>query len=325
MMSDHDLDEVTNETARNVRMLMMVGGRALELGARLQAQKEQRREAEARDVFAGESERRDLARSVYEPVSNSRGFDAAGADDIAVAYTLAQSWSDVDPRAAAATQRIEALAQDRWGVDVAQWVQNSSEELGKKETDKLAEATPPLSSEIETTPLTQADTDTLTKSWAEAVERGDTDTVRRTERELGERLNVDVENYLRRIAEAERAGLVSDALQDRGVATLELGKTVEDLHKERVGDPDRERFEVTSTGIQDLDDLEARQTRMNGQAKDADKEVNEASAAAVAARETSKTALPFTAEESAESGRSGQKNSRPKSIPKLGKSHDRGL
>ena len=61
---------------------------------------------------------RDAARSSLAPVHRPEWWDTAQAEDVTKAYTTAKAWSEVDPEAVRAEQRIVEEVRARFGVDV---------------------------------------------------------------------------------------------------------------------------------------------------------------------------------------------------------------
>lgn len=103
---------------------------ALTAAARVGEQVARQREAAARQAQAeGESAaaqlagrlnaEREAARASYAPLHRPDWWDAAQPEDIARAYQTAKAWTDVDPEAVRAEQRIVEEVRSRYGVDLA--------------------------------------------------------------------------------------------------------------------------------------------------------------------------------------------------------------
>ncbi|UJH71795.1 hypothetical protein [Ornithinimicrobium sp. INDO-MA30-4] len=142
MMAEHELDEGAQALTQQARMAMMIAGRMVEMVARRRADQDRAAADEARDRAATASraadrlERQDrsatreatraggreqdrgrqAAHQVYAPLTNPRTFAGAEPETVAAGYTLATVWADRDPRAATATEQLDALCEDRWGV-----------------------------------------------------------------------------------------------------------------------------------------------------------------------------------------------------------------
>lgn len=125
-MADMDGDGIDDALEGTVRVAVTAAGRAGELLARQREQ--QMREAQARSQqeaaelgarLAGE---RDAARASFTAVYRPEWWDAAQPEDIARVYQTARAWSDVDPEAVRAEQRIAQELRDRYGVDLPEQV-----------------------------------------------------------------------------------------------------------------------------------------------------------------------------------------------------------
>ncbi|GAA1392001.1 hypothetical protein [Luteococcus peritonei] len=85
----------------------------------------QSREAQARSEQAarelGERLRaeREAARASLAPVNNNEWWDTASGEDVTKAYTTARAWSELDPEAKQAEERIVREVRERYGIDVS--------------------------------------------------------------------------------------------------------------------------------------------------------------------------------------------------------------
>jgi hypothetical protein len=77
-----------------------------------------RSEQAAREQAARMSAERDAARASLAPVHRPEWWDTAQAEDVTKAYTTAKAWSEVEPEAVRAEQRIVKEVRNRFGVDV---------------------------------------------------------------------------------------------------------------------------------------------------------------------------------------------------------------
>lgn len=103
---------------------------AMTAAARVGEQLARMREQQARDAQAGSEQaareqaarmtaEREAARASLTPVHRQEWWDTATAEDVTKAYTTAKAWSEVDPEAVRAEQRIVEEVRNRYGVDVA--------------------------------------------------------------------------------------------------------------------------------------------------------------------------------------------------------------
>lgn len=125
-MADMDGDGIDDALEGTIRVAVTAAGRVGEMQARQREQ--QLREAQARSQqeaselgarLAGE---RDAARASFTAVYRPEWWDAAQPEDIARAYQTARAWSEVDPEAVRAEQRIAQELRDRYGVDLPEQV-----------------------------------------------------------------------------------------------------------------------------------------------------------------------------------------------------------
>lgn len=121
-MSTQDSDGIDEALQGVTHVAMTAAARMGEQLARMREQ--QAREAQARSEQAAQeqaarmSAERDAARSALAPVHRPEWWDTAQAEDVTKAYTTAKAWSEVDPEAVRAEQRIVEEVRNRFGVDV---------------------------------------------------------------------------------------------------------------------------------------------------------------------------------------------------------------
>jgi hypothetical protein len=118
-MSDADgMDDVVDG---GLRQSLLIGSRIAETLAR-RRQESQRQEEHAATQAAYEANarltaERSAARAVLAPVDKEQWWDKAQPQDIARAYTAAESWKNNDPAALAASERIRQEVFNRYGID----------------------------------------------------------------------------------------------------------------------------------------------------------------------------------------------------------------
>lgn len=121
-MSTQESDGIDEALQGVTHVAMTAAGRMGEQVARLR--EEQARTAQAgseqaaREQAARLSAERDAARASLAPVHRPEWWDSAQAEDVTKAYQTAKAWSDIDPEAVRAEQRIVEEARNRYGVDV---------------------------------------------------------------------------------------------------------------------------------------------------------------------------------------------------------------
>ena len=121
-MSTQDSDGIDEALQGVTHVAMTAAARMGEQLARMREQ--QAREAQARSEQAAREQaarmtaERDAARSSLAPVHRPEWWDTAQAEDVTKAYTTAKAWSEVDPEAVRAEQRIVEEVRARFGVDV---------------------------------------------------------------------------------------------------------------------------------------------------------------------------------------------------------------
>lgn len=121
-MSTQDSDGIDEALQGVTHVAMTAAARMGEQLARMREQ--QAREAHARSEQAAREQaarmtaERDAARSSLAPVHRPEWWDTAQAEDVTKAYTTAKAWSEVDPEAVRAEQRIVEEVRNRFGVDV---------------------------------------------------------------------------------------------------------------------------------------------------------------------------------------------------------------
>ncbi len=121
-MSMQDSDGI-DEALQGVTHVAMTA--AARLGEQLARMREQQaREAQAhseqaaREQAARMTAEREAARASLTPVHRQEWWDTTTAEDVTRAYTTAKAWSEVDPEAVRAEQRIVEEVRSRYGVDV---------------------------------------------------------------------------------------------------------------------------------------------------------------------------------------------------------------
>jgi hypothetical protein len=121
-MSTQDSDGIDEALQGVTHVAMTAAARMGEQLARMREQ--QAREAQARSEQAAREQaarmnaEREAARSSLAPVHRPEWWDTAQAEDVTKAYTTAKAWSEVDPEAVRAEQRIVEEVRARFGVDV---------------------------------------------------------------------------------------------------------------------------------------------------------------------------------------------------------------
>ncbi|MEZ5087725.1 MAG: hypothetical protein R2722_16285 [Tessaracoccus sp.] len=122
-MSAHDSDGIDEALQGVTHVAMTAAARIGEQLARLREQ--QARDAQARSEHAAREHaarmtaEREAARATFSPVARPEWWDSATAEEVTRAYATAKAWSDVDPAAARAEQRIIEEVRGRYGVDLA--------------------------------------------------------------------------------------------------------------------------------------------------------------------------------------------------------------
>lgn len=122
-MSTQESDGIDDALQGVTHVAMTAAARMGEQLARMREQ--QAREAQARSEQAARehAERlnaeREAARASLAPVHRPEWWDTAQAEDVTKAYQTAKAWSDIDPEAVRAEQRIVEEVRTRFGVDVA--------------------------------------------------------------------------------------------------------------------------------------------------------------------------------------------------------------
>jgi hypothetical protein len=115
-------DGIEEALEDQMRAIMTAAGRAGQQLARLHEQRlaDARRssEREGREYAAQLRDEREAARAQTAPVSEAEWWDRATPVDIGKAYTTTRTWSDVDPEADRAGQRIRDEVRTRYGADV---------------------------------------------------------------------------------------------------------------------------------------------------------------------------------------------------------------
>lgn len=125
-MADMDGDGIDDALEGTIRVAVTAAGRAGEMIARQREQEmraaQARSQQEASELGARLAGERDAARASLTAVYRPEWWDAAQPEDIARAYQTARAWSDVDPEAVRAEQRIAQELRDRYGVDLPEQV-----------------------------------------------------------------------------------------------------------------------------------------------------------------------------------------------------------
>lgn len=121
-MADMNGDGIDDALEGAIRVAVTGAGRAAELVVRAREQQlrdaQARSEQEASELTARLAAERNAARASLTTVYRSEWWDEAQPEDIARAYQTAHAWTDVDPEAARAEQRIAQELRDRYGVDL---------------------------------------------------------------------------------------------------------------------------------------------------------------------------------------------------------------
>lgn len=121
-MSTQDSDGIDEALQGVTHVAMTAAARMGEQLARMHEQQareaQARSEQAAREQAARMSAERDAARAALAPVHRPEWWDTAQAEDVTKAYTTAKAWSEVDPEAVRAEQRIVEEVRNRFGVDV---------------------------------------------------------------------------------------------------------------------------------------------------------------------------------------------------------------
>ncbi|MGB3257716.1 MAG: hypothetical protein WBA72_06965 [Ornithinimicrobium sp.] len=323
-MAEHELDEGAQALTQQARMAMMIAGRMVEMVARRRADQDRAAADEARDRAATASraadrlERQDrsatreatraggreqdrgrqAAHQVYAPLTNPRTFAGAEPETVAAGYTLATVWADRDPRAATATEQLDALCEDRWGVPARRLTRATGSTERESEVATAAKEVPRdlLERARDDRWRERGSSEDLAAAWQAASIVGDNTTREALETTMGTRFGFDVEDYLRKVRSGQEdqavpgdaAWLTTQNGSDRALAEREattaaaeqslVKKFSHDLAEERVNDPEGERFNSKpDTGLQDTPALRGGQAR-------ADDEAARQSQAAAAAR-----------------------------------------
>lgn len=121
-MPDMDGDGIEDALEGVVRVAITAAGRAGEMLAREREQQmrqaQARSQQEAAELASRLAAERDAARASLAPVYRPEWWDSAQPEDIARAYQTARAWSDVDPEAVRAEQRITDELRNRYGIDL---------------------------------------------------------------------------------------------------------------------------------------------------------------------------------------------------------------
>ncbi|MBT2519099.1 hypothetical protein J7E29_16780 [Streptomyces sp. ISL-90] len=114
-----------------IRVVLTAAGRVGERLARVREEfareARARSEKEARELQARYDAERGAARAELRPVHESEWWDRADAATIARAHEVATAWRGQDPDAAAASDRIQAEVRERFGFDVNETGELSSQ------------------------------------------------------------------------------------------------------------------------------------------------------------------------------------------------------
>lgn len=222
-MSEHNLDETTQQVTRGMRVAMMMGAQMAEQAARRRAEAERRAADESREraaqVREAMAEARDTARAAYEPVADPRRFAQADRETVAGAWTTAKAWSNVDPRAAAAEASLAEQIRQRWGVDATEFTGADERQRQPEQETTSQQPDGPTPQDPPETQLTdqqerlveamspqwrqEATVDDLEARWHEANnaidQPGALDARAAVEGELGERFGLDVDRFNRTV------------------------------------------------------------------------------------------------------------------------------
>ena len=121
-MSTQDSDGIDEALQGVTHVAMTAAARMGEQLARMREQQareaQARSEQAAREYAARMTAERGAARAFLSPVHRPEWWDTATAEDVTKAYTTAKAWSEVDPEAVRAEQRIVEEVRNRYGVDV---------------------------------------------------------------------------------------------------------------------------------------------------------------------------------------------------------------
>ena len=121
-MADLDNDGIDDALQGVTHVAMTAAARMGEQLARLR--EEQARAAQARSEQAAQelaaryNAEREAARASLASVHRPEWWDSAQSEDVTKAYETAKAWSEVDPEAVRAEQRIVEEVRNRYGVDV---------------------------------------------------------------------------------------------------------------------------------------------------------------------------------------------------------------
>jgi hypothetical protein len=122
-MNAQDSDGI-DEALQGVTHVAMTA--AARMGEQLARMREQLlRNAQARSAQAARERNarmtaeREAARAFLAPVHRSEWWDTTRSEDVTKAYQVAAAWSEVDPEAMRAEQRIVEEVRNRYGIDVA--------------------------------------------------------------------------------------------------------------------------------------------------------------------------------------------------------------
>ncbi len=122
-MSTQDNDGIDEALQGVTQMAMTAAARMGEQLARMREQQARKAQAgseqAAREYGARFTAERDAARASLAPVHRPEWWDSAQAEDVTKAYQRAKAWSDVDPEAVRAEQKILEEVRNRFGLDVA--------------------------------------------------------------------------------------------------------------------------------------------------------------------------------------------------------------
>ena len=115
-------DGVDEAFEGQLRVALTVAGLAAEHAVRARERAARTAEAasqqEARELRARVDAERSAARASLAPVEREEWWAKAGAEEVAAAWETARTWSEVDPDARRAADRIREEVRDRYGVDV---------------------------------------------------------------------------------------------------------------------------------------------------------------------------------------------------------------
>lgn len=118
-----DSDGIDEALGGVSQVAMTAAGRLGEQLAReleRQAREAQARSEQASRELAGRLRaEREAARASLVPVSTSEWWETASGEDVTKAYTTARAWSELDPEAKQAEERIVREVRERYGIDVS--------------------------------------------------------------------------------------------------------------------------------------------------------------------------------------------------------------